>query len=512
MEDILETEADHSRKRALIALINSFRAYFNLYDPDKPHENDGQVIALTSKDMLTASLIVTSPRGIGNMPTLNTVQSILDKAGITCGVDTAAIEQALQEIRRQKDIIWCLPIANGEPAQPASLGRLAFNVPLLDKEKMAENVADISTWLIPLWPPLEEGAIVATLTDSTPSSPGRNVFGKTIDPPESRLAIDIGEEIKLSNRNILTSAASGYLMADEARIDIVPVYQIKPSQAQMQRDFSFPGVVLVEDCLRGPATITCDDLIVLGNLEQVSVFCRGDIFVAGGIVGHNKTTIQADGRVVASFISETKVSALREVAAVNAIINSQVISNTVIRVLSDKGIIAGGKLYSLREISASTIGSEFGMLTETVVGKDFLSSSRMEEITNLIITHEKNLNRIQALKAQIVKSRVRLENMPRDKQEIYIGILQKEQNSIHELRSLTRRKKTLNRGLQDFLDATIQVMDSLYPPVLVQIGNAIREIREKLNAVTLKFDDSLGIISQNQAKPSKNGETTNGAV
>ena len=174
MEDILETEADHSRKRALIALINSFRAYFNLYDPDKPHENDGQVIALTSKDMLTASLIVTSPRGIGNMPTLNTVQSILDKAGITCGVDTAAIEQALQEIRRQKDIIWCLPIANGEPAQPASLGRLAFNVPLLDKEKMAENVADISTWLIPLWPPLEEGAIVATLTDSTPSSPGRS--------------------------------------------------------------------------------------------------------------------------------------------------------------------------------------------------------------------------------------------------------------------------------------------------------------------------------------------------
>jgi hypothetical protein len=505
LEDLFEVETNPARKRGLFNLINGFRAHFNLYDPDKPAENDGQVKIFVSRDRLTALLTVTSPRGIGNMPTLNTVQALLDRARIVFGVDTAAIEHALHEIRDRKDVVWCMPIAHGEPARAGRLGRIAFRVPVLDKPRMARDVAAMASWLLPLWAPVEAGAIVGSLTDASPPAPGKDIFGAILPPPESELALDLGDDLKLVNHDTLVASAPGYVVADDARVDLMPVYVMKSPSSKTLREFTFPGVILVEGNLQGPGSLECDDLIVLGNVEQVSVSCRGDIFIAGGVIGHHQTTLDADGRIAAAFISEAKLSALREITAANAIINSQVISNTTIRVLSDKGMIAGGKLYSLKEIVSATIGSEFGMLTETIVGKDFLSSSRLEEITNLIHTHEENLRRIQALKEQIQRSRVRLESMPPDKQEIYIGILRKEQNSLGEMKSLLRRKKTLSRGLQDFLEGSIQVLNNLYPPVRVQIGNAIRDIRQKLNAVTLKYDEALGIVSQAPAAPT--GET-----
>jgi len=165
-------------------------------------------------------------------------------------------------------------------------------------------------------------------------------------------------------------------------------------------------------------------------------------------------------------------------------------------------MIVGGSLHSLREVVAATIGSEFGMLTEIVVGKDFLATSRLEEISGKIAVHEDNLRRIQWLKKELKKSRVPIERLPHEKQEIYIGILGKEQNSQAELKSLIRRKKTLDTRLTEFLAASVQVLNSLYPPSRVQILDAIREIKEKLNAVTLKYGKRGVIVSDSSAKNS----------
>lgn len=495
IEELLANETNSLRKRTLLALLNKFRAYFNLCDTDRPDENDGKIRIFTSKNRLQALLTVTSPRGIGNMPTLNVIMAMLEKARITYGLNQNAIEKALAEIRARKDLIWCMPIAVGNPPKAGTIGRLKYSTNVIDKQRMAQNVVETASWLLPLWPPTEQGSEIGSITFSCRPQVGKSVFGESIFPPENEFDADIGADITIERSGALRTTAQGYVVADQNRIDLMPVYVMKDPSPQSISEFSFPGVVLVEGNLYGPGSIECDDLIVLGNVEQVNVACRGDIFVAGGVIGHHQTTLDADGRIVAGFISEAKLSALREIIAANAIINSHIISNTSIRVLSDKGMIAGGKLYSLKEIVSATIGSEFGMLTETTVGKDFLGSSRMENIANLIQAHEDNLRRIQALKQQIHKARVRVENMPPDKQEIYIGILRKEQASMNEMKSLLRRKKNIHRGLHDFLEGSIQVLDSLYPPVRVQIGNAIREIRQKLNTVTLKYDNALGIVS-----------------
>ena len=245
----------------------------------------------------------------------------------------------------------------------------------------------------------------------------------------------------------------------------------------------------------GPGHLECEDLFVLGNCEQVNVISQHDVFVLHGIIGHHQTRIETDGGVYAAFISESDISALGSVMVDNAIINSQVISNRDIHVTSPKGMIAGGKVYALKNIITATIGSEFGMLTETAVGKDFLTTGRTQDIARKIAVHIENLRRIQELKQQLERLKVPIERMPVDKQEIYIGVLRKEQTSQAEMNSLLRRKKILGQALTDFIAASIQVLDNLYPPVNVQIGDVIQEIRQKLTTVTLSFDHQLGIVS-----------------
>ena len=134
------------------------------------------------------------------------------------------------------------------------------------------------------------------------------------------------------------------------------------------------------------------------------------------------------------------------------------------------------------------------MLTETVVGQDFLTTARLEDIQQKITLNEQNLERIEELKALMARSRLSVDRMPPAKQEIFIGVLRKERATREELKVLQRRKATMDTGIKNFLEGSIQVLDSLYPPVRVQIGDAEMNIRERFHAVTLTYNEKNGII------------------
>jgi uncharacterized protein len=357
---------------------------------------------------------------------------------------------------------------------------------VIDKALLKSNPEQATTVLKQMWEPVKEKQRIGFLMDAEPGSPGRDVFGKLLPPPDPP-AMELGEDIVCSTDGVLTSNTQGYVIADGNRIDIVPLYVITIPAKGMSGELIFSGAVMVQGNLCGPGSIECDDLFVVGDCEQIKVISRGDVFIAGGVIGHNKTEIAADGGIYCAFVSEAKMSALGEVVVTNAVINSEVVSSDIIRITSPKGMIAGGSLHSLREISAATIGSEFGMMTEVFVGKDFLTSTRLGEITAKIVMHEGNLARIQNLKNEMSKSKIQIERLPKDKQEIYIGVLRKEQNSLDELKSLIRRRDILQRALGEFLTASVRVLNSIYPPSRVQILDAISEVKQKLNAVTLKW-------------------------
>lgn len=506
LTDLLEIEKDAFRHRHIANIINSMRTYFYSADPDQPETNTGQVRIGLSKDKLTAFLTLTSPRGEGRIPTINTMREALSQAGIVYGINMEVIEKSVDTIRQAKDIVWRAVVACGEMPTPQLSGKLKYHTNVIDKSLFRRNLQAAESSLGRLWKPIAEEEIIGVITDPNPGIPGKDVFGKHIPPPKASLNLDLGNDIALSPDNILSTQTSGYVIVDENRVDIVPLYVMEHPAPGSVVDFYFPGAVLVLGGIRGPGTIECEDLFILGNCEQMKIVSHHDIFITGGIVGHHQTSIDADGGIYSSFVSEARLSALGEIIVSNAILYSHIISNGITRVTSEKGIIAGGTIYSLKGIVAATIGSEFGMLTETTVGKDFLTTARLKDIADKIALHEDNLRRIQELKERLAKSRVPIEQMPPDKQDIYVGVLQKEQNSHVQLRSLMRRRRTLSQGLREFLSASVQVLDTLYPPVRIQIADAIREVTEKLRNVTLTYSKHQGIVDYFTGQKEEDGQ------
>ncbi len=498
LQGIARTETDPLRKQHLSNLLNDLRTYFYAPSRDEPQGqgNDGQVILVTSPDCFTAALTLIPPRGGGNVPTVNKVIAALEKAGIKHGIDIAAVNRALDTMRNKNDIVWQAVVAKGESAIPGKPTWIEFKQPVIDKNEFRKNLAGMTEAFKYLRKPVKEGEAIGRIREPELGVAGKDVFGHSLYPTKvERQFFEFGESIQ-QNKNILTAQAAGYIMLDGNRVDIIPLYVIEePGRSTFSADLTFPGAVVVKGNAQGPGQLNCEDVYILGNCEQMNVTAQGDVFISGGIIGHQQSLIDADGGIYASFVSEAKISALGEISVVNAIINSRVTSNDLIRVTSEKGLITGGTIQALKEIIVRTIGSEFGMMTETVVGKDFLTTQRLGEIAERVKLHEDNLRRIQELKSELARARVRVEQLPPDKQEIFIGVLRKESQSQAELRSLARRRTRLTQSLKDFLTASIQVLDSIYPPTRVQIVNEIMEIKKHLNAVTLQYDKNVGIVS-----------------
>jgi uncharacterized protein (DUF342 family) len=168
-------------------------------------------------------------------------------------------------------------------------------------------------------------------------------------------------------------------------------------------------------------------------------------------------------------------------------------------VTAERGAIVGGKVSALRGIEARSVGSDFGTYTVTAAGRDFLTARRLERLREIIRVHEDNLAKITDLKARLVKANVDVRRLPPEKQDIYLGVLRKEAKSQMELASLARRRDKLNQALADVLEATIRIREELFPPVRVEIADAIREIEEHLRGVVVFRDHKEGIVARQSA-------------
>jgi hypothetical protein len=497
-----ETEPDH--KQRYQGMLNDLATFYQTSSHDPNDSNDGRIVITTSNDGQHAYLTLTPPRGPGSVPTRNRVLAALQKIGIRHGVDIQAINQAVATVRKDDpDIVWRTVIATGTPPIPGKPRRLRFSVNIVNKRTLREAIFHEYEEFGPVPNVVREGDVIGRLLLRERGKEGVDIYGDDSLPPAPPILEYLLSDAIYLSHGVMTAQHPGAVFMDGNQVDIIPMYIVRDPKPGLLKDFAYPGAVLVLGNLEGPGQVRCDDLIVTGDCENIEVSSSGDVFILGGITGHNETRIDADGDLFANFISEADVSALGNVSIVNAIVNSRVISNGMVRVSSEQGMISGGSIQALRGVSVYTIGSEFGLFTETIVGKDFLTEQRLKDFSETIRQHEENLRRIMRLKMEVSKARVALEQLPPDKQELYIGVLRKEKQSRSELSVLTRRRARLSSRINEFLSASIQILEELFPPVRVQIVDEIKEFRERMHAVTLKYDASRGIVSDAIYKPQR---------
>jgi uncharacterized protein (DUF342 family) len=465
---------------------------------DAEKENDAFCHVEVTDAGLRCLLSVYPPRKNGRQLSAEDCFRELDVHQVVSGLDESRVRAAVGEMQAKGDVVYAVTVAEGKPAGGSKRAQLELTVPHIAKSDLRLDAGWLKRHLPQMISELKEDEVVGRYYPPVPGEAGVNVRGKPVPPPDpAALRVRLGEGLHQSSgaSGEVRTVTPGQLVLDARRLEIMPLFLVEGDYGPESPEISFRGMVVVLGSLSGQK-VDADDVIIAGNCERSEVSSVGDVFVGGGVVGKKEGKIYADGRVAARHVSDAEVEALGEIIVTNTITYSEVTSNSRVVVTAERGSIVGGRIAALQGIEARSIGSDFGTYTVTAVGRDFLTGKRLKRIVELIDVHEDNLKRIAQLKGRLAKHNVDVKKLSPAKQDIYLGILRKEVKSQQELQSLTRRRDRLSQALSDVLEATVRIREELYPPVRVEIADAIREIEERLRQVVVYRDLKDGIVAR----------------
>lgn len=498
LQDILRSaismEEDLQRRSQLDMILQELQQHYKAPAASKSQSNAKAFITDTQAH---AYLTILPPHPGGHWMKLADIVRLVHINRVRHGLNQSAIEGAYKKATMSGEIIYALKIAQSTPPTKGRPATIDYLTRCFDKRVIFNEENPFGgEGLKEMIGNVQMGTMVARYTPPSEGTPGYNVRGELIPPLiGDPLPFEFGDTLKLApNERDLYAMAAGSLVIRDHKLEVIPFYIVEGDLAQ-QQDIYFNGNVLVEGNVHGPVTIRCEDLYVLGNIEGATIYCTGDLYVRGGIIGKRIGVVEVDGRVYARFITDATVQAMEDVVATNSITYSEVISNSRILVKAERGAIVGGSISALKEIVAQSIGSDFGTYTSTTVGKDFLTPKRFQILDQKIKEYELNLAKIDLLKKRLGASAATISKLPTQRQDVLISVLQKEIQIRAELNSLKRSKDRLNQAIEGFLSACIKILDQLYPPLRVQIGEVIQEIKEKMQHVTLLLDRDTKVLT-----------------
>ncbi len=487
-----------ARRAELGALAAELRGWFRGQSQVQA-ENDGFCHVEIPAGALECRIGVFPPRKGGRQLSSEDCFRELDVHQVTSGVDSTAVRAAVAEMQSSGEPVVGVLAAAGRPPGEPRAPRVELSVPHLDKAGLRLDTRWLLTSLPTMLREVQENQAIGRVQAGAPGAPGLTVRGKPVPPREAAGgAFQPGQGVVVREGGEIVTAAPGVPVLDGSRLEVMPLFLVEGDYAPPSPEIVFRGLVVVLGSLSGQR-VEADELIVVGNCDRSEIHCSGDVMVGGGVVGRNAGKVFADGRVAARHVSDAEIEALGDVIVTNTITHSNVTSNARVKVTAERGAIVGGRVAALRGIEARSLGSDFGTYTVTAAGRDFLTDRRLERLREVIRVHEENLARITALKEKMARANVDVRKLAPEKQDIYLGVLRKEARSRAELASLTRRRDRLDRALADVLEATIRIREELYPPVRVEIADAIREIEERLRSVVVYRDRREGIVTRQNA-------------
>ena len=423
-----------------------------------------------SADKMTATCRFFPPSTSGAELNVADIKSTLKLQGVVKGVDDEAINAYLADRHYCTDYV----LAKGlEPTsgQDAVIEYFFNTDPNLKPKLMEDGSVDFhSLQAISI---VQAGDKLAQLTKEVPGEPGYNVTGDVLPPREvKKLTLKFGRNIELSEDELtITSQVNGHASLVEGKVFVSDVYEVSDVD-NSTGDIEYAGNVCVLGNVKTGFSVKADgDVEVRGVVENATVEATGNVTIARGMNGMSQGTITAGGNVISKFIENANINAGGYVHS-EAILHSNVICKGDVTVTGKKGFITGGSVRTPATVSAKTIGSTMGAVTEIEVGTDpklkLRANSLNEEIANL-------RKKIEAAEPAILTltNRIKAGDQLRPEQVLYFKQISgqyKEMKSeldskIEELNDLMDSMDELPQG-----EACVKVESYAYPGTKITVN------------------------------------------
>jgi len=356
--------------RGALSATGSAPVRIGRFEPPAPLAEGAKLFVKPSPDNLEAWAVPAA----GGIAGEDDLREALATAGVTTGIDEAAIKAAAG-----RELSVPLLLARGTEATPSRDAAVEY---LFSEEENALRPRireDGSVDYRDLKPmhTVQEGAVIGRYLPAVEGEPGRDVFGRTVEPaqaprktPPERFA---GNDVVVAENGIdYIAKRAGRPVRDGARIELVDVYMVMGDVDYSTGNIDFRGEVYVSgDVQPGFSVKATGNVRIDGLVDSGNVTSGKDLLIGGGIQGHGESKIVCGGEMSARFIDAAEVVCDGDLLVISTIVRGSITAAGHVNVIG-RGSIVGGKVKAAAGISCSSAGSPAGVATSLEV--DWLGS------------------------------------------------------------------------------------------------------------------------------------------
>lgn len=477
--------------------ITSFMVIKNaiLFAP-KPLEKFGEVkerinVEVSSDGLKAYIKLSVSPKEFNGDAKLNLIKEILDKLkaeGIIFGIKS---EVLVNELISDKQIL----VAEGTPPENGEDSVIKMYEVKEVKPEVKED-GKVDHYELSLINRVITGEWLGERKDPTTGIQGRSVRGTVIPAtPGKKYPIlydrsTVREEYK-DGITTLYALRNGAIHYDGDKVSVSNHLEILGDVDFKVGNIDFDGYLTVKGTVEDNFSVEATkDIEILGEFGIGSVreviSKQGSISIKGGIAGKNKAVIKSKKDIYTKFISDVTIICEGSVHVGFYCINSNITAKEVI-LDSPKGQIIGGNIQAEIKVVSSIIGSQSEKKTLISV-KGFNRNAIKARLEELISEIESLKNEMIKLKQEI-STFASITQITESQKHKYTSLQNEFFKIKDKIRDLENDKKSMANALRTRGEGEITITKKVYPGVVLEIKNIIKEIENVMSNSSFFIQD-----------------------
>jgi uncharacterized protein (DUF342 family) len=426
------------------------------------------------------------PLGKGAPLTMEQIQGIFDKLKIVYGIRKDAVEKALEECKTSRKLIRDVVIARGDPPVSEVAEYFEINPHLNQGSGPVDNKSRIDYRTRSPFVIVKKDQALARLRPRKAGKEGRTIHGVVLPFQVIRPEGVSGGANTRNDGKLILAEINGQLIENKRELHVQESLTIKGAVGYGTGNIVFPGDVVIEGPVSDGFKIYSGGSVTIKQTFDVTdVAAKGDLIVAGGIIGRGAALVKSGGAVRTRFIENCRLAARKSITVDSGIINSSVFTLENID-LGEKGMILGGEAYAVHGIKAGGIGKKTGKSPRIHCGIDFTAQQEKEKNNNLLRLLAAKLAKLREMMAVPEENEER-----RARQEELLRRLEAEQQ-----KAAAKVSELLGRINTDE-NAAVEVQGEIAAGTLIEICQVALFVTEPLRKVRVRLDKATGkVISE----------------
>ncbi|GHV42998.1 hypothetical protein AGMMS49546_23340 [Spirochaetia bacterium] len=448
------------------------------------NRNDGDMVVTFYDNDMEAKADFTPSTGDGFPLNMDLVNALLIKLNIVYGFQWETVQETILECNLNHRPINDVVIARGDKPENEVIEYYEMNPHLIQPPRPSNASRQID---YRSWSPfviVKKNQTLARFRPRKEGKEGINTHGVALPFQVSRPeGVSGGENTRIDGKFIV-SDIDGQLVIEKKALHVRNSLEIKGPVGYATGNIIFPGDVSIEGPVSDGFKIYSGGSVTIKQTFDVTdAITKGDLVVAGGIIGRGQAMVKSGGGIRTKFIENCRAAARKTIFVDSEIINSSVFTLENLE-MGDKGLILGGDVYAVKGIRAGGIGKKAGKSTRIHCGIDFTAEQEKEKYNSKLRLIAEKIRKLRELmEAEDSEKRAKMEEL--------LKRLEEEQkiagNKVSEL---------LGRIITDE-DAAVEVAGAIIPGTLIEICQIALFVSEPLNHVRIRLDkDSRKIITE----------------